>query len=344
MDGWVLFGVVCWVIFMTAVGGVIGQSKGRTFLGFSLGLFLNLLGAIIIALLPATDAAINRRFAMQAKAIKNEMNDVSSDTSTIKTERVSREDVMAIALRQYPELAEDNSPEGLSRLAAVVSDLEAAERLKSERDAAVAKEQLRTAQIRLAEAQKLENEEREQAAKRQAEREAQRIEQLGPFRKWISRNPMLVGLAVVILLVTLVVGAVIAAGSFLTNRSEEAAKQLIEENLDFIISNPNTCVNNFVSEICDFSGVNLFGRDFQQAVLAGVVFDGSDLTGANLTGANLNKASLIRANLNRAVLDGSDLSFSDTTGAKTVGTSAIETNWVAALCPSGFPSGGLDCL
>ena len=75
----------------------------------------------------------------------------------------------------------------------------------------------------------------------------------------------------------------------------------------------------------DFTGVNLAGRNLQDADLSSSIFDsanlvGADLSRANLFGCDLRKADLRRANLTRAdlrgaCLRGADLSEADLTQA-----------------------------
>jgi len=55
-----MFVAIVWII-CAIVAGMIGKSKGRTGLGWTLGIFLSLVGVIIIALMPANAAMVESK-------------------------------------------------------------------------------------------------------------------------------------------------------------------------------------------------------------------------------------------------------------------------------------------
>ena len=73
--------------------------------------------------------------------------------------------------------------------------------------------------------------------------------------------------------------------------------------------------SNAVLAGADFTGADLRGCRLRGAVLNGAIFVGTRLTGADLTGAHLEDANVMGAQLERAVLEGARLSRSNWLGA-----------------------------
>ncbi len=70
---------------------------------------------------------------------------------------------------------------------------------------------------------------------------------------------------------------------------------------------------------CDFSGIDLSGRDFGDVDLEGADFTGANLEGVDFDGANLKSVSFKNANLRNARMRNADLYKADFTGADLTG-------------------------
>lgn len=379
MEGLVLFGLVAWLIGWTAIGGIIGRSKGRTVQGVLLGLLLSFLGVIIIALLPPTEAALRRRYGIQAEMLKEAVGSArASSLYDTDTRRV----LIQRAIQENPELASDDSAEALERLGEIVDKLAAAEALREERELAL--DEARRVEL----ADQLKRQEEEEARARIArEAEALRVYEaqvsaMSPLKRFRTRHPAVFGVGAAALGVGVVA---VAAVGIQTWMNASSAANLKERVLVAVVSGMPECASTSPSTAdCDFSKVDLSGEDltganfqgliltdanfenatldqanFNQTVLVqsnfagakirGATFADADLTDASLlatdlTSSDLTRAVLVRANLADANISRSDLSFADLSDADVTRTLATDTTWKGALCPSGNPSGGLDCI
>jgi hypothetical protein len=79
---------------------------------------------------------------------------------------------------------------------------------------------------------------------------------------------------------------------------------------------------------CDFSGVDLRGKNLRGANLSGALFDDADLCGADLRGANLANVNFANANLTRVDFRATNLS-----------TANLDN---ASLCQTRRPNGSID--
>lgn len=196
-----IFGLVLfWVAFTTIIGGVIGQSKGRAFAGVVWGFFLNVLGVLIIALMPLTARKQAERDQQQAERFWAASGGAIGPAGAPPVSGQARQELLAEAVRRDPTLGADQSPEVLARLAETLKVLEQEFALRRDLDAIHQVEAGATEARRQVEAQAEEARQRTAVVERELMHAAVRA---AARRKWLRNNWIWIsagGVAVVVLL------------------------------------------------------------------------------------------------------------------------------------------------
>ena len=192
---------------------VVGRAKGRTVQGFLLGLFLGLIGLVVIAVLPSsrrppTLAAPAYDPTLPVGRLPGPAALVDAGPSDVEWRRLA----MAEAMRRDPSLVADD-PVTLTRLEAATGEVERELRLTRDRDAVLQSraaddvERTRAERDR-AEVERVGQEARaaeEARAQAAAAREAE-LAAMSPTRRWlVSHDVVVVGIVGAVLLVGLVV-------------------------------------------------------------------------------------------------------------------------------------------
>jgi hypothetical protein len=121
-----LAALIFWTVLTTGLGYAIGKSKGRGFQGALLGFWLNLIGILIIAVLPPTAETQRARDENLASAIAKAHGLTPSSAEAVSvTSTNRRQQALQSVVNSHPELVEDKSPEALSRLKQLVDEEEA---------------------------------------------------------------------------------------------------------------------------------------------------------------------------------------------------------------------------
>jgi hypothetical protein len=190
---------------------VVGRAKGRTVQGFLLGLFLGLIGLVVVAVLPPS-----RRTPALAAPVHDPTLPVGhvpgsgppAGPSDVEWRRLA----MAEAMRRDPSLVADD-PVTLGRLEAATGEVERELRLARDRDAVLQSRAADDAERARTERDRAEVERVGLEARAAAEARAQAVAArqaelaaMSPTRRWLaSHDVVVVGVVGAVLLVGLVV-------------------------------------------------------------------------------------------------------------------------------------------